>query len=52
MKKGDWVKVIKTGLTSEAFQIESVNKDGYVVTQTEGTYVYRITVKKEEVVKL
>ena len=52
MKKGDWVKVMKTGLSNGAFLIESINEDGYVVTQTEGTYVYRITVKKEEVVKL
>lgn len=49
MKPGDWVRVVKTGLTNGAFQIESVEEDGYVVIQKEGTYVYRIKVSKEEV---
>ena len=26
MKQGDWVRVIKTGLTNSSFQIESVDK--------------------------
>tara|TARA_B100000287_G_scaffold161937_1_gene152760 strand:+ start:614 stop:769 length:156 start_codon:yes stop_codon:yes gene_type:complete len=51
MKKGDWVRVLKTGLNG-AFQIESIDDDVYTVTQKEGTYVYRIKVKKEEVEKL
>ena len=52
MKQGDWVRVVKTGLTDTPFQIESIDKDGYVVIQKEGTYVYRIKVKKDEVTKL
>ena len=52
MKQGDWVRVIKTGLTNSPFQIESIVKDGYIVVQKEGTYVYRIKVKKDEVAKL
>jgi len=52
MKPGDWVRVVKTGLTNGAFQIESVEKDGYVVIQKEGTYTYRIKVLKGEVSSL
>ena len=52
MKQGDWVRVIKTGLSDTPFQIESIDKDGYIVVQKEGSYVYRIKVKKDEVVKL
>ena len=52
MKQGDWVRVIKTGLSNKPFQIESIDEDGYLVVQKEGSYVYRIKVKKDEVVKL
>ena len=52
MKIGDWVRVVKTGLSNTPFQIESIDGDKYVVFQKEGSYVYRITVKKEEVAKL
>ena len=52
MKQGDWVRVIKTGLTNSSFQIESVDKDSYIVLLKEGSYEYRLKVKKDEVKKL
>ena len=52
MKIGDWVRVVKTGLSNTPFQIESMDGDDYVVFQKEGSYVYRVTVKKEEIKKL
>ena len=52
MKQGDWVRVIKTGLTNFPFQIESIDKNGYIVVQKEGSYEYRLKVKKDELKKL
>ena len=52
MKRGDWVRVTKTGLTNSPFQIESIDKNGYIVVQKEGSYEYRLKVKKDEIKKL
>ena len=52
MKPGDWVRVLKSGLSNKPFQIESVDGNTYTVFQKEGTYVYKIKVDEEELKKL
>ena len=52
MKPGDWVRVLKSGLSNKPFQIESVDGNIYTVFQKEGTYVYKIKVDEEELKKL
>ena len=52
MKKGDWVIVTKTVLNDSPFQIESIDENGYTVVQKEGSYEYRLKVKKDELKKL
>ena len=49
MKPGDWVRVLKSGLSNKPFQIESVDGNTYTVFQKEGTYVYRTKIRKEEI---
>ncbi len=52
MKPGDWVIVLKSGLSNKGFQIESIDGDVYTVFQKEGNYIYRVKVGKEEITKL
>tara|TARA_B100001113_G_C20677968_1_gene435106 strand:- start:299 stop:487 length:189 start_codon:yes stop_codon:yes gene_type:complete len=55
LKVGDWVKVRLVGIdqgNQPAYQIESIDKDEYVVVQTEGTYQHRIKTEKGKLTKL
>ena len=52
IKVGDWVRITKVGLSDDSYIVESINGDEYTVVQKEGSYVYRVTVKKDEIKKL
>ena len=52
IKVGDWVRITKVGLSDAAYIVESIDDDECTVVLKEGSYVYRVTVKKDEIKKL
>ena len=52
LKVGDWVRITRVGLTNVAYTIESIDSDEYIVVLKEGSYVYKVTVKKDEIKRL
>ena len=52
IKVGDWVRITKVGLSNAAYIVESIDDDEYIVVLKEGSYVYKVTVKKDEIKKL
>ena len=52
IKVGDWVKIIKVGLSKDAYIVESIDDDECTVVLKEGSYVYRVTVKKDKLERL
>ena len=52
IKVGDWFKIIKVGLSNAAYIVESIDDDECTVVLKEGSYVYRVTVKKDEIQRL
>ena len=52
IKVGDWVKIIKVGLSNAAYIVESIDDDECTVVLKEGPYLYRVTVKKDEIQRL
>ena len=52
IKVGDWVRITKVGLSDAAYIVESIDDDECTVVLKEGSYVYRVTVKKGEIKRL
>ena len=52
IKVGDWIKIIKVGLSNAAYIVESIDDDECTVVLKEGSYVYRVIVKKDEIQRL
>ena len=52
IKVGDWVKILKLGMSDTAAQVESITDDEYVVVQKEGSYEYRTKLDKKKLRKL
>ena len=51
IKVGDWVKLRIVGFES-LYQVESIDGDEYTVVQKEGSYLHRMKLKKEKLIKI
>ena len=50
IKVGDWVRVRKVGIDG-LYEVESIDGENIVVTQKEGSWVSRLKLKLDEVIK-
>tara|TARA_B100000287_G_C20467634_1_gene715915 strand:+ start:510 stop:680 length:171 start_codon:yes stop_codon:yes gene_type:complete len=50
IKVGDWVKVLKVGIDG-LYEVESIDGENVVVIQKEGSWVSRLKLKLDEIVK-
>ena len=50
IKVGDWVRVRKVGVDG-LYEVESIDGENIVVTQKEGSWVNRLKLKLDEVIK-
>ena len=50
IKVGDWVRVLKVGIDG-VYEVESIDGENIVVTQKEGSWVSRLKLKLDEVIK-
>ena len=51
IKVGDWVKLRIVGFES-LYQVESIDGDEYTVVQKEGSYLHKMKLKKEKLIKI
>ena len=51
IKVDDWVKLRVVGFES-LYQVESIDGDEYTVVQKEGSYLHKMKLKKEKLIKI
>ena len=51
IKVGDWVKLRVVGFDN-LYQVESIDGDEYTVVQKEGSYLHKMKLKKEKLIKI